>query len=248
MFSSVGHYSKKSSFKNQPLSNEHIQKFFLSTMEVNPENGFVKYSKLAEENVLEETMDNQNKTATGNNIHLANAKIEDSGLEFKKKFQGNQDKFGTKALIGLSLSFLMIVTGLVAGLFILDSKNQTLANNLSRSQHQIVQNENLLHSLIENMTDALNISKPEEVGSLMQGIQTLITQNQRLIKDFEARENQTSSNDLVKLHQNDSLEQELNKRLVENLKLQNPIRTKDEILLVALKDRYVQFYFHFRHF
>ena len=241
MFSSVGHYSKKSSFKNQPLPIEHIQKFFLSTMEVNPENGFVKYSKLAEENVLEETIDNQNKTLTGNNIHLANAKIEDSGLEFKKKFQGNQDKFGTKALIGLSLSFLMIVTGLVAGLFI---KNQNLANNLSRSQHQIVQNENLLHSLIENVTDALNISKPE-VGSLMQGIQTLIIQNQRLIKDFEAREIQTSLDDLVTLHENDSLEQELSKTLVEDLKLQNPNGTKDEILLLALTDRYVQFYFHF---
>ena len=224
------------------MSNEHIQKIFLSTMEVNPENGFAKYSKLTEENVLEETMDNQNKTLTGNNIHLANAKIEDSGLEFKKKFQGNQDKFGTKALIGLSVSFLMIVTGLVAGLFILDSKNQTLANNLSRSQHQIVQNENLLHSLIGNMTDTLNISKPE-VGSLMKGIQTLITHNQRLIKYFEARENQTSSNDLVTLHQNDSLEEELSKTLVEDLKLQNPNGTKDEILLLALTDRYVQFNF-----
>ena len=213
-------------------------------MEVNTENGFAKYSKLTEENVLEETMDNQNKTATRNNIHLANAKIEDSGLEFKKKFQGNQNKLGSKALIGLSVSVFMIVTGLVAGLFIMVSKNQNLANNLSRSQHQIVQNENLLHSLIENMTDALNISKPE-VGSLMQGIQTLIIQNQRLIKDFEARENQTSLDDLVTLHQNDSLEQELSKTLVEDLKLQNPNGTKDEILLLALTDRYVQFYFHF---
>ena len=239
---------KKSSIKNQPLSNEqieHIQKIFLSTMEVNPENGFAKYSKLDEENVLEETIDNQNKTLSGKDIHLANANIKNSGLEFKKKFQGSQNKLGSKALIGLSVSVFMIVTGLVAGLFIMDSKNQTLANNLSRSQHQIVQNENLLHSLIENMTDALNISKPEEVGSLMQGIQTLIIQNQRLIKDFEAREIQTSLDDLVTLHENDSLEQELSKTLVEDLKLQNPNGTKDEILLLALTDRYVQFHFYF---
>ena len=104
-----------------------------------------------------------------------------------------------------------------------------------------------------NMTDALNISTPE-VGSLMQGIQTLITQNQRLIKDSEAKEHtlehfthesQTSLLDLVKLHQNHSLDQELSKIIVEDLKLQNPNGTKDEILLLALTDRYVQFYFHF---
>ena len=145
-------------------------------MEVNAEKGFAKYSKLVKENVLEGTMDNQNKAETKNNNYPANVKIEDFGLDFKRKIKGYQSKLGLKTLIGLILTFLMIVSGLIAGLFIMNLKIQ-------KSQHQInqgfkAQNENILQFLTSNITDTLNISKTE-IESLKQDIQALFTQNQK---------------------------------------------------------------------
>ena len=134
---------------------------FLQAMEVNAEKGFAKYSKLVKENVLEGTMDNQNKAETKNNNYPANVKIEDFGLNFKRKIKGYQSKLGLKTLIGLSLTFLMIVSGLIAGLFIMNLKIQ-------KSQQQIdqgfkAQNENILQFLTSNITDTLNKTK---IGSL----------------------------------------------------------------------------------
>ena len=142
-------------------------------MEVNAEKGFAKYSKLVKENVLEGTMDNQNKAETKNNNYPANVKIEDFGLNLKRKIKGYQSKLGLKTLIGL---LLMIVSGLIAGLFIMNLKIQ-------KSQQQIdqgfkAQNENILQFLTSNITDTLNISKTE-IESLKQDIQALFTQNQK---------------------------------------------------------------------
>ena len=145
-------------------------------MEVNAEKGFAKYSKLVQENVLE------GPTETKNSNYPANVKIEDFGLNFKRKIKGYQSKLGLKTLIGLSLTFLMIVSGLIAGLFIMNLKIQ-------KSQHHIdqgfkAQNENILQFLTSNITDSLNISKTE-IGSLKQEIQALFTQNQKLMEDLE---------------------------------------------------------------
>ena len=149
-------------------------------MEVNAEKGFAKYSKLVKENVLEGTMDNQNKAETKNNNYPANVKIEDFGLNLKRKIKGYQSKLGLKTLIGLILTFLMIVSGLIAGLFIMNLKIQ-------KSQQQIdqgfkAQNENILQFLTSNITDTLNKTK---IGSLKQDIQALFTQNQKLREDLE---------------------------------------------------------------
>ena len=139
-------------------------------MEVNAEEGVVKYSKLIEQNVKDnepclilsqKTIDKlkpEKLVLNGieNNKYPANTIMEDSGVDLNLKFKGKQRKFGFKTLFGLSLAFLMIVTGLIAGLFVMDTKIQSLKlqnKDLElklESKHQFA--DDLLHA--QNMSQA----------------------------------------------------------------------------------------------
>lgn len=161
-FSSLWHFPFQTTKLIQRLTfaNEHVSKhFLLSTMamEINSEKGFAKYSKLAEESMNNQR--NEKIAGTVSNNYPANAKINNSGLDFKEKIIGNQSKIRSKTLIGLSLSILVIVSGLIAGLFIMDLKSKNLVKDLE-FQQQIAQNfkaqnQNLMH-VLGNMTNILN--------------------------------------------------------------------------------------------
>ena len=134
-------------------------------MEVNAENGFAKYSKLVEDNPrkdneTQEAMDKQSEEK------LVLTWCENNNPPKAKDTQG---KIGLKTLVGLTFFFLMIVTGLVAGLIVMDMKikklehqNENLVQNL-RSQENIsqglkAQNQNISVNL-EYMTNALVASE-----------------------------------------------------------------------------------------
>ena len=110
-------------------------------MEINAEEGVVKYSKLIEQKAKQDNEPSlivSQKTINKlkpeelvldgieNNDYPANTKMENSGVHHNSKIKGNQQKVGYKPLVGLGLVFLMIVTGLIAGLFTISKENQSL--------------------------------------------------------------------------------------------------------------------------
>ena len=199
-------------------------------MEVNAEKGFAKYSKLVEDNPGKD-----NKTQEVEAIDkqreekLVLTWFENNNPPNAKETQGN-----LKTLFGFIFVFLMIVTGLIAGLIVMDLKikklehqNENLAQNLKAqeniSQGLKAQNQNLSNT-IEIMTNAL-IQSEFEIGELKEETQNLIDQNQKLIDVVETKHQ--SLEHYQKLHQNCSKEQELSTTLIEDLKSQNQNLSKD---------------------
>ena len=199
-------------------------------MEVNAEKGFAKYSKLVEDNPGKD-----NKTQEVEAIDkqreekLVLTWFENNNPPNAKETQGN-----LKTLLGFIFVFLMIVTGLIAGLIVMDLKikklehqNENLAQNLKAqeniSQGLKAQNQNLSNT-IEIMTNAL-IQSEFEIGELKEETQNLIDQNQKLIDVVETKHQNLDH--YQKLHQNCSKEQELSMALIEDLKSQNQNLTKD---------------------
>ena len=203
-------------------------------MEVNTGKGFAKYSKLFEDNPRKDnqSMDKQREEK------LDLTWIDNNNPPNTKETQG---KIGLKSLVGLVLAFLIIVTGLVAGLIVMDMKikklerqneilelqNENLVKNLkaqeSISQSLNVQNQNISINL-EDIANALVVSE-SEIVDLKEEIQNLIGQNQKLINDFEAKHQKLEH--FKNLHYNCSKEQELGRVLIEDLKLQNQNLTED---------------------
>ena len=187
-------------------------------MEINANEGTVKYSKLMEENAKEDNEisiifppENLNKSEAKK---LASAKS-DKDTNWKGYF---------KTLLGFS--FMLLIVILLLGVELLDtsrhvkSLKEIMGNNL-KSQERTVQdfksqNLKLLHDL-EAMTNALNVSEVE-IESLKQNIQDLIAHNQKIITDSESKN---------MVHENCSQQQEFSKALIEDLKLQNQNLTKD---------------------
>ena len=126
-------------------------------MEVNAEPDVIKYSKLLEHDAKDKIdMEKLVLKGIANNNYPSNVKIEDFGVDLNLKIKGKQRKFGFKTLAGLFLTFLMIVTGLIAGLVIISMENQSLKlqnGNLTLDlelKHQFA--EDLLHA--QNMSQA----------------------------------------------------------------------------------------------
>ena len=192
-------------------------------MEVNSENGFVKYSRLVEENaqdfetssISQEVVDNQRVEI------LASANIEKRNLLNAKP---ERQKICLKPLVGLSLAFMVIVSGLVAGLIVISMRNQKLElknQNLVQylefkekiGKDLKAQNENIFWDL-ENVTNALKASDVL-IKSLKQDIQNIISHNQKMVKDLENK------------HLNCSNDDELEETLAEDLNAQTKNLTKD---------------------
>ena len=119
-------------------------------MEVNTQKGFAKYSKLVEDNPkkdteAQETVDKQKPEK------LVLAWVENNSPPNAKEKQGN---IGLKTLVGLSFVFLMIFTGFVAGLIVMDMKIKKLEYQNENLEHQ---NENLVQNLksCQNMSQGL---------------------------------------------------------------------------------------------
>ena len=132
-------------------------------MEINPEEGAIKYSKLIEQNaedkepsliLSQKTIDKlkpEKLVLEGieNNNYPSNTKIEEFEVNLNLKFKGKQRKFGFKTLLGLSLAFLSIVAGLIAGLLFMHMKVQNLEMDLeSRDQFA----EDFFH--VQNMSQS----------------------------------------------------------------------------------------------
>ena len=172
-------------------------------MEVNAEQGVVKYSKLIEDDA---TMDNEPSLILSQDATINHPSVKKT-----------QRKIGFKTLVGLSLVLLMIVTGLVVGLFVMDMKIQRLNHqnqDLVQAAKTFEARNKSLSQDLENMKDALNVSKVE-IESLKQDIQGLMVQNQKLIKDLKVE------------NQNHSQEQDWSKTVLEDLQLQNQTLTKE---------------------
>ena len=92
-------------------------------MEVNAEEGVVKYSKLIEDNSIE---DNAKVDIAAAIILSQDAAINHPYVKDELQKVRSKTKVAFKTLVGLSLFLLMIVTGLVAGLFVMDKKIQRL--------------------------------------------------------------------------------------------------------------------------
>ena len=101
-------------------------------MEVNAEQGVVKYSKLIEDDA---TIDNEPSL-----ILSQDSTINHPNVENKQKKIGSKTKVAFKTLVGLSLVLLTIVTGLVVGLFVMDMKIQSLNH---QNQDLVQSNKNL---------------------------------------------------------------------------------------------------------
>ena len=94
-------------------------------MEINPEEGAIKYSKLIEQNaedkepsliLSQKTIDKlkpEKLVLEGieNNNYPSNAKIEEFGVNLNLNFKGKLRMIGFKTLVGLSFIFLSIVAG-----------------------------------------------------------------------------------------------------------------------------------------
>ena len=116
-----------------------------------------------------------------------NPKIEDPGLGFKAKIKA---VVGFKTLVGLFLIFLMIFTGLVAGLFIMDLKIQSL--NL---QNQNLEQERKSQGRIseglksQNQNFSLKLASMEKSQSISEEqIQTLLLKNKNLTTELNKSE------------------------------------------------------------
>ena len=125
-------------------------------MEVNAEKGFAKYSKLIEDNAK---MDYEPSLILSQNGLSNHPKVKNAQPKVNSK-----TKVAFKTLIGLSSFLLLIVIGLVAGLFVMDMKIQRLnhqnQNLVQSNQHLQARNQSLSNDL-ENMKYALNLSKAE---------------------------------------------------------------------------------------
>ena len=193
-------------------------------MEVNSDEGFAKYSKLVEDNPRKDN-ESQDSIEKVKAEKLVLAWFNNNNPPNTKEMQG---RLGLKTLVGLTFVILMIVTGLVAGLIVMDMKikkleyqNENLVQNL-KSQGKIAQglkakNQNLSTNL-DDMTNAL-VQSDLEIRYLKEEIQNLIDQNQKLLDNFEFKHQ--------KLHLNCSKENGLSLALIEDLKLQNQNLTKD---------------------
>ena len=129
-------------------------------MEDKAEKSVVKYSKLFEDNssliMFQETIDKQKRT---NELTSA----------------GIVNKASLKALIGLSLAFLIIITGLVVGLIVMNMKvqkleqeNQSLRKDL-KSQEQMAkgfkgQTQNFLEELKNKTQNFEHCSKKGDLS------------------------------------------------------------------------------------
>ena len=146
-------------------------------MEDKAEKSVVKYSKLFEDNssliIFQETIDKQ-KTKELTSAGIVN-------------------KDSLKALIGLSLAFLIIITGLVVGLIVMNMKvqkleqeNQSLRKDL-KSQEQMAkgfkaQNQNILDELKTSHENLEHCSKKSENSMAL--IRELNSYNHNLTKDI----------------------------------------------------------------
>ena len=140
-------------------------------------------------------------------------------------------------MVGLSLAFLMIVTGLVAGLILMDMKIKNLAKDLKSektiSQGFKAQNQNLSNNL-DHMTNALSVAE-FEIEGLKQDIQSMVDENQQNLGHTYLY-----FDELQKLHQSCSKELELSSVLIEDLKLQNQNLTKDLVKIDSAKESLTQ--------
>ena len=188
-------------------------------MDVNIEKGFARYSKLLEDNPMK-----------GKAVCLILPQKHSDKKKVEKLVsggKGTKQTINLKTVMGISFAFLMIVSGLIAGLFVMDMKNKKLLQNL-KSQEKISQdlkakNQDLSDDL-DYMTDALSISDTE-IGSLRQDIQNLIVRNQKLMRHVKSKNSSLEAYRL--LHLNCSKEQEISKTVIEDLKIQNQNLTKD---------------------
>ena len=119
-------------------------------MEAISEKSFVKYSELIQGNAEKEDeifLTSSQKSHDKLNVE----KLDLEGIENNTnvKIKRSQKNFGLKTLVGLSLVFLMIVTGLITGLLILNLKIQNLEQKLE-SNEQFA--DGLMNA--ENMTQA----------------------------------------------------------------------------------------------
>ena len=202
-------------------------------MDANIEKGFARYSKLLEDNPIK-----------GKAVCLILPQKHLDKQRAEKLVSAGKDtkqKVDHKTLMGLSFAFLMIVSGLIAGLFVMDMKNKKLLQNL-KSQEKICQdlkakNQDLSLDL-DYMTNALSTSDTE-IRSLRQDIQNLISRNQKLIRHIKSKNLSVEAYRL--LHQNCSKEQKTSKTLIEDLKIQNQNLTKDLDKIDSAKESLIHF-------
>ena len=202
-------------------------------MDVNIEKGFARYSKLLEDNPMK-----------GKAVCLILPQKHSDKKKAEKLVsggKGTKQKVNLKTLMGLSFAFLIIVSGLIGGLFVMDMKNKKLQHNL-KSQESIskdlkAKNQDLSLDL-DYMTNALSTSDTE-IGSLRQDIQNLIVRNQKLIRHIKSKNLSLETYRL--LHQNCSKEQEMSKTLIEDLKIQNQNLTKDLNKIDSAKESLIHF-------
>ena len=131
-------------------------------MEAISEKSFVKYSELIQGNAEKE--DEIFLTSSQKSMDKLNVeKLDLAGIENNTnvKIKRSQKNFGLKTLVGLSLVFLMIVTGLIAGLLILNLKIQNLEQKLESNEQ-----------FTDGLTNAQNMTKAE-----MGKIRTKLTKN-----------------------------------------------------------------------
>ena len=202
-------------------------------MDVNIEKGFARYSKLLEDNPMK-----------GKAVCLILPQKHSDKKKVEKLVsggKGTKQTINLKTVMGISFAFLMIVSGLIAGLFVMDMKNKKLLQNLKSqektSQDLKAKNQELAFDL-DYMTNALSTSDTE-IGSLRQDIQNLIVRNQKLIRHIKSKNLSLETYRL--LHQNCSKEQEMSKTLIEDLKIQNQNLTKDLNKIDSAKESLIHF-------
>ena len=212
-------------------------------MEVNAEEGIVKYSKLVEDKTEEdkETF----MVLSPESI----SKPEDKKLAPVRIGKDTKRKVGWKTLIGLSLVFSMIVAGLVTELIMmkryiqsLKQLNQDMDSKL-KSQQKLaqdlkIQNENCFLDL-ENVTNALNVSEVE-LESLKVDIQSLIMANEKLIENLNSSQKQELSQALIEdlFQTKNKLTKDLEKVdfVRESLKDIAPVEDMQELLFEASRN------------
>ena len=152
-------------------------------MEVNSEKGFAKYSrfdngKKDNETSLILSTESLNKVepaklvlaATENYNYPANGDdVKDFGFDSKMEVEGNQRKLGLKTLLGLSLAFLMVAAGLVAGLFIMDLKIQRLDQQNQNLVLDLKSGEETAHALNETIVKFKNHADKDLITVIQRG-------------------------------------------------------------------------------
>ena len=161
-------------------------------MEVNAEEGVVKYSKLIEQNaeqdkkasliLSQKTIDKLKPEKLDlegieNNNYPSNAKFEEFGVDLNLNFKGKQRNIAFKTLVGLSLTFLLTVTGLITGLFLLSIENQSLEIQIKNLEAKL----DSKHQLTEDLLHSQNLSQAQ--------IDDLILQNKDQLNKYEVAVN-----------------------------------------------------------